>query len=210
MVRFRMFGIPVEVQPFFWVTLALIGGALQARDPESLLKLALFLIAGFVSILIHELGHALMVRSFKGECSITLQAFGGYVAHRIPRSRRLQSFLVTAGGPALQILAGLLVGAAYWFLPIDRPLFEYFLKTFAAVSIIWAVLNLLPILPLDGGHLMDALLGPQRIRITLWVSILCAVGIAVLAIWNRMTLLAIFTAFFAWQSWKSLGELPRR
>ena len=119
---------------------ALLGGALRARDPESLLRLGLFLIAGFASILIHELGHALMVRRFKGACSITLQAFGGFVAHRIPRTERLRSFLITASGPALQIAAGVAVYAAWDHLPLGRPMFGYFLEILWKISIVWAMI----------------------------------------------------------------------
>ena len=60
MIQFSLFGIPVRVEPIFWLTLALIGGGLSARDSESLLVVALFVLAGFVSVLIHEMGHALI------------------------------------------------------------------------------------------------------------------------------------------------------
>ena len=59
MIRFNLFGIPVQVQPWFWLTLVLIGGGVGANTADELLLLALFVVAGFVSILVHELGHAL-------------------------------------------------------------------------------------------------------------------------------------------------------
>ena len=64
MVQFHLLGFPVTVQPWHWAILAFCGGALGIRDPEDLLPVLLFMPAGFVSILIHELGHALTMRQF--------------------------------------------------------------------------------------------------------------------------------------------------
>ena len=50
MVRFSIFGIPVEVQPFFWITLVLIGGALGADSASAILQTLLFVLAGLISI----------------------------------------------------------------------------------------------------------------------------------------------------------------
>ena len=109
MVRFSIFGIPVRVHPFFWVTLAIIGGALGANSPQDILRIAFFLLAGFVSIMVHELGHALTARKFGAHSEIVLEAFGGYAAYSGVRMTRPQSFLITAAGPAVQILLGVTV-----------------------------------------------------------------------------------------------------
>ena len=77
MIHFSLFRIPIQVQPFFWITLALIGGALRADSPERILFTALFVLAGFISVLVHELGHALTARRFGAYPEIVLQAFGG-------------------------------------------------------------------------------------------------------------------------------------
>ena len=49
------------------------------------------------------------------------------------------------------------------------------------ISFVWAILNLLPILPLDGGRMLDAVLGPERIHVTLWITIIVAVLVALVA-----------------------------
>lgn len=211
MIRFRLFGIPVQVQPFFWITLALLGGALHARSPESFLKLGLFLIAGFISILVHELGHALTARSFGAWSEITLQAFGGYATCSGKVLSRPKSFLVTAAGPAIQIALGL----GLWFSGLlDRSPNEntdYFIATLMWISLFWAAINLLPILPLDGGRMLDAILGPRRIRITLWITILtCAAMILVVLDLTRDPLPAIFLAMFGWQAIQTLRQLGPR
>lgn len=207
MVRFSIFGIPVCVQPFFWITLALIGGALRANSPSAILELCLFLIAGFISILIHELGHALTARHFGASSEIVLQAFGGYAAHSGVSLTRPQSFLVTAAGPFVQILLGIILFLLIPRLPEISAFGRKFLSDLMGISIIWALLNLLPVLPMDGGRMLEAILGPQRIKITLWITIIVASLIAIIALQaTGSILLPVFMGMFAWQAWQALRE----
>jgi Zn-dependent protease len=207
MVRFSIFGIPVQVQPFFWITLVIIGGALGATTASAILQVGIFVLAGFISILIHELGHALTARKFGATSEITLQAFGGYAAYSGVRLTRPQSFAVTAAGPAVQILLGLAVFVALRYLPPLNDNADYFLGTLVWISIAWAVLNLLPVLPLDGGQMLNAMLGPQRIKITLWITIIVSVLVGlVLFVRTRSVLFPIFLGMFAWQAFQALRE----
>jgi Zn-dependent protease len=208
MIRFSIFRIPVEVQPFFWVTLVIIGGALRADSSAEIFRILLFVIAGFVSILIHELGHALSARAYGAHSRITLQAFGGYAAFTGVRLNRRQSFLVTAAGPAIQIVLGLLVMGLFRMLPEQmNQNGAYFLGTLMLISFFWAILNLLPVIPLDGGQMLNALLGPERIKITLWISIIVAVTAGLLMYYLTGSILfPIFLAMFAWQAFKALKD----
>ncbi len=210
MVRFTIFGIPVRVEPFFWITLALIGGALNARNSDEVLSLGLFIIAGFISILVHELGHALTARKFGGYSEITLQAFGGYATCTGVQLTRPQDFTVTAAGPFVQIVLGLAVLFSLPYLDHLNSNFYGFLISLTWISLVWAVLNLLPILPLDGGRLLNAILGPQRIRVTLWTTIFTSVVIGILLLkFTTSILFPIFLGMFAWQAWQALGEHRR-
>jgi stage IV sporulation protein FB len=207
MVRFTIFGIPVQIQPFFWITLVVIGGGLNANSPSSILNVCLFTIAGFISVLIHELGHALTARKFGAHSEIVLQAFGGYAAYSGVRLTRPQSFAVTAAGPGIQILLGLAIYLTLPHLPAVSPNAAYFIVTLMGISFFWALLNLLPILPLDGGRMLDAILGPERIKITLWVTIIVASLLAIIALKTRSGfLLPIFLGMFAWQAWQALRQ----
>lgn len=207
MIRFSLFGIPIEVQPFFWLTLVILGGALRADSSDQLLQIGLFVIAGFISILIHELGHALTGRAYGARSRIVLQAFGGYAAFTGTHFNRRQSFVVTAAGPAVQIALGLLV---LFTLPhlgtLSLPAL-YFLKILMLISFFWAVLNLLPVLPLDGGQMLSAILGPQRIKITLWVTIIVAIAAGVTMFTRTGSIIfPIFLGMFAWQAFQALKE----
>lgn len=210
MISFSLLNIPVRVQPWFWITLALIGGVLGADTKQALFNILLFLIAGFISVLVHELGHALTAKHFGKRVEIVLQAFGGYAAYSggAPLDRT-RTFLVTAAGPALQIVLGL---AVYLFAESFPGMsFEatYFVKVLYAISFIWAILNLLPVLPLDGGRILQTILGPSRMKLTLMISIAVAVGVGVLYFMKtRSFLLPIFMGMFAYQAFQELKSLP--
>jgi stage IV sporulation protein FB len=74
-LRFRFLGFPVRVHPYFWLLTILINGdSLLRIGPEYLL---MWVVVVFVSILIHELGHALAFRRYGADAEIILYAFGG-------------------------------------------------------------------------------------------------------------------------------------
>jgi Zn-dependent protease len=209
MIRFTIFGIPVEIQPFFWLTLALIGGNFRADSSTALLLMALFIIAGTISILVHELGHALTIRAFGLPTSITLQAFGGFASYPAGILDRKKSFLVTAGGPAAQLV---LAAAAYVVIMNVPAVYEnpnaiYFFGKLFGISLFWALINLLPVLPLDGGQLLHALLGPARVTITLWVSIITAAvaGVAMYQLFHSLVF-PVILGMYGYQAYKALPE----
>lgn len=232
MLRFTLFGFPIFIHWGFWLNTALMGGALGADSPEAMRHLLAWMVAVFLSILIHELGHALTMRNFGDRrVGIILYAFGGLAQGAGLRTRR-EDFLVSAAGPALQILAGLAVGWTTVLWPPSSPLLGSLLDAFTAVSILWALLNLLPIIPLDGGRLSMAVLGAGGQRRALAISLACCVGIALLALdesfWlllqNRiMSMLDLHArtrigggVFFlllfgmlAWNNWKQLRNEPQ-
>jgi Zn-dependent protease len=177
----------------------------DVSTPLAMFGIVLFILAGFVSILIHELGHALTARKFGAHCEIVLQAFGGYAAYTGARMTRTQSFLITAAGPAIQIVLGLTVRAILPFVMSLQPGARYFLSVLAEISIFWALFNLLPIIPLDGGRLLDSILGPERRRITLWVTIVtCALMATFGLIYTRSIMMPVFFGAMGWQAWQSL------
>lgn len=205
MINFSILGIPVSVQPWFWVTMAFIGGAFHASNSQEIILVLVFMFAGFLSILIHELGHAVAIRKYGLPTSITLLAFGGYASYPSGRLDRKQSFVVTAAGPAVQFLLGIAMIAVGRSLEIPPgSLFGPFLTYLIWVSIIWAVLNCLPIYPMDGGQMLAAVLGPSRQRLVHLTGAIVALVIGVAGyLFLGSLLLPIFMAFFAWQNWQA-------
>lgn len=208
MLRFRLFGFPVTVEPWHWAILAFIGGGLGIRVREDLLPVILFMVAGFVSILIHELGHAFMSRLFGcRHVAIVLHGMGGVAISQGARFNRGQDILLSAAGPGLQAFCGgvALVLLLQGIIP-DGPATNL-VSDFALVSLFWALINLIPVYPLDGGQILQNVLGPRRIRLTLVISIWAAVAVALaMFVLFSSYLFPIFLAFIAWQNYKMLMQ----
>lgn len=208
MLRFQLFGFPVSVHWMFWLNTALLGGAISASSPAEMRALVAFMIAAFLSVLIHELGHASVMRRF-GDRSVkvVLYAFGGY-AQGSRWFSRWQDILLTAAGPGLQIAAGL---AVYFTLGIVKPSpgwLTYLAERFIFVSIFWAVLNLVPILPLDGGRLCAGITGKPRLALR--ISFVTAVVLAAGFLWLGYGLFTpIFFGMLAFNNWKQLQGEPQ-
>lgn len=232
MLRFPLFGFPVMIHGAFWLNSALMGGALYATTSAQLSALLGWMVAVFLSILIHELGHALVMRNF-GDRRVVIQlvAFGGIAQGSQLRTRR-EDFIVSAAGPVLQILAGLAVGWTITLWQPPSPWLHRMLDGFTVVSIFWALLNLLPVVPLDGGHICQASTGPGRQRQVLVISLVCSVALALLsfqdAFWLGMQtrilslldihartrvggglLPLIIFGLLAWNNWKQLRNEPQ-
>lgn len=232
MLRFTLFGFPILIHWMFWLNSALMGGAMSANTPEQFRTLLGWVAAVLLSILIHELGHALTMRNFGDRrVGIVLYAFGGLAQGSQMRTRH-QDLLVTAAGPGLQILVGLAVGWSITLWPPTSPWLHEMLDGFTVVSIFWALLNLVPVLPLDGGRLCQTFLGPRKQRQALTISLVCAVALALLSferapwlglqngVLNLLEIRAhtrvgggIFTllvfGMLAWNNWKQLRNEPQ-
>ena len=183
-LRFTLFGIPVAVQPIFWVVIGILGFP-HRFDSQGFGSLLIWVPIVFVAIMIHELGHAFAMRRFGGRPGIELYGFGGLThwhggAGSLPRAK---SIAVSLAGPA----AGLLAGVAA--LPIDSSLgpetgwaARFAVHNWLWINIGWSLFNLLPVLPLDGGHTLEDILQPMKrgwVRAR-WFSIgVAAVGIVV-------------------------------
>jgi len=213
-IRFRLFGFPVTVEPWHWAILAFCGGALGIKESEDLLPVLLFMAAGVVSILIHELGHALTMRVFGGRhISIVLHGWGGYAISQGAPFSRGQHILISLAGPLLQVACGLLVLIALIMSAATSsgstgleagPVYQL-LYSFIDVSLFWAVLNLIPVYPMDGGQILRGILGPRRIQLTFQISIIVAIVVGLLSYRFLGTyLLSIFMVFSVVENYKAL------
>ena len=165
----------------------------------------------FLSVLIHELGHAFTAIGFGQRAHVELTPFGGVTIPSGSKLSRGKEFLVILAGP----LFGLSVfGICVLILqfPIQHAAVLVFLQQVKYVNLFWTVVNLLPILPLDGGQLMRNVLehffGFQAFRL----SLLCSMGFAILLgvlsfVLLKNILLAAIFFFFAFQSFDAHRRL---
>ena len=113
-LNFSLFGIAIRIHPGFWAMGGFLGFSMGMRTP---LFVLMFISAVFLSILIHEMGHALAFRQCGIRAYVVLYHFGGlavpsamesYFDHASGYTPR-QKIFVTAAGPGLQIMAALLL-----------------------------------------------------------------------------------------------------
>lgn len=119
----------------------------------------------FTSLLLHELAHAVVARSYGVQIKgITLFLFGGVaeLENEVPSaSVELQ---VAVAGPAMSIV----LGVVFWVLGgvaqavLNSPALPSVLIYLATVNIVIAVFNMLPAFPLDGGRVLRAYLWARR------------------------------------------------
>jgi len=206
MVRFQLFGIPVEIQSWLWLTLAIFGSMMVGPlNPQAVLAIAIFVLAGVTSLLVHEFGHALTIRRFGAPTRIVLHAFGGYALHPAGIFDRKQQFFVSAAGPGLQLLLAGLAWLVMAFVPLPTVPAKLLVFYLFIISMFWAVLNLVPVIPLDGGQMMSAALGNKRRALALRISIVTAVCIGGLMFWRLGSFIfPIFLGMFAWQNYQEL------
>lgn len=136
----------------------------------------------FVSVLGHELGHAAAMRFFGFAPRIELHGMGGWTLWPDgARPSDKQRLWVTLCGPGIELVAGLAVWLA--LRPVELPpLAAWARDQFVWVNVAWAMVNLLPILPWDGGMLLESgvalATGRRRSRSVGVVSMLCG-GLAI-------------------------------
>lgn len=199
MLSFKLLGIPVGVHATF-LFIALLG-AMSYRGWD----IAMWTIAAFVSILTHEMGHALVARGFGARgVNVTLYGLGGVTTYsHVGTMAQWKSFIISAAGSAV----GIMLGGAVWF-AARSGVFDgvgheaaVFIDSLIFTSLVWGILNWIPIVPLDGGHMVQhfvAIFSPKRAplisQIITWIAVVAIVPYAWL---NGYTFGAIIVLMFA-------------
>jgi stage IV sporulation protein FB len=227
-LNFSLLGMPVRISPWFWVISVMMG--IQLNDPALLL---IWVSAVFISILWHEMGHALVIRAIGFRPWITLYGMGGLASYDPARHRRFvgvtswEQIAISFAGPAAgfllaALLAGILLAAGYGeHLSFKRPFFlpsveklpnfrlEFLLNQVFFISVLWGLVNLLPVYPLDGGQIARELFLRfnlrDGIRQSLRLSIVTAIlfGIYAAMEWRQFFVLLLF-GFLAYENYQAL------
>jgi Zn-dependent protease len=196
--QFSLAGIPVRVEPAFFVIIALLGATSFVISPWLVVS---WVVIAFVSILVHELGHAMAFRAFGIQPDITLHGFGGLTSGSGNLSP-VRHIVVSLAGPLSAVcLLGL---PAVWLAAtgtFESREVELMVQQAVWINVGWSVLNLLPILPLDGGHVfvsvLDLVTGGRGRRAAEIVSVAVAAGLALVALRYGFVFGALLAAMFA-------------
>jgi Zn-dependent protease/CBS domain-containing protein len=159
----RPFGIPVYVTPY-WFVIAAVFSVIYANDLSSTISgntryvvAAAFVVLLYASVLVHELAHSLVARSYGLPVRrILLNPLGGIseIEREAPTPGR--EFAVAGAGPALSLV----LAAIGWGLAQAAPygVTGALIRQLVVANIIVGVFNLLPGLPLDGGRMLRAVI----------------------------------------------------
>ena len=173
-LRFSIAGIPVRVHPSFWLIALLFGAS------GDVLLLPIWVLVVFVSILIHELGHALAFRRYGQRSQIVLHFAGGLTIPEpvywgggyanVGLTANQQIFISLAGPGAGFLFAAVVIGIVVGLggsvgisrllgiplplsaaLPFGGVVVNALIGMLLWVNIFWGLINLAPVYPLDGG-----------------------------------------------------------
>ncbi|HWA97711.1 MAG TPA: site-2 protease family protein [Pirellulales bacterium] len=230
-VNFSLLGTHVRIHPLFWFAQLVL-----AWNPKPAAVLV-WMAAAVISLLVHEFGHVLAMRSYGVTSHMVFYAIGGVT---IPERQKTYSTF----GQVWISLAGPLAGLALFVgviavgqlsghpvqLFISRAGLPLFIPTFSAgdtfstldmfvfdlllFNLYWSVLNLMPVFPLDGGHVARALLVAARprdgVRQSLLLSAIVAGGLAAIALlrWQEVFMALVF-GYLAVMSYRAYQPAPQ-
>lgn len=152
----KIFGIPVKVDFFFLVLVGFFGYSRNAPF-EFLIE---WVAVVFISILAHELGHALTVRAFGQSPQILIYGLGGLTSWNEEKALSPKKhIIISLAGPFAGFLFGGLVFAADVALPdlFGTRLGRVTYRDLLWVNWGWGIVNLLPVMPLDGGNVVHSI-----------------------------------------------------
>jgi len=150
------------------IKVALAGASLAAYAWLFSLQFALSLLACLV---VHEYGHIRAMKYFKMPTKgiYLIPFFGGMALSDGKINTRWQDIVISIMGPTFGLGMSLLSMLAYWL--TGSPFFA----GLAVFNSLLNVFNLLPILPLDGGHILKSVTFSMNSKVGLVVCILAAI-----------------------------------
>lgn len=238
-LHFQVFGVPVRVHPLFWLGTLILGWRGETAE------IAIWVGVVFVSILVHELGHAFTMRHYGEAPRVVLYLMGGLaIADRsawdtgyrkgMGRSAREQILISAAGPGAGFLFAGFIfvcVQALFGEIRFvqDFPLFwrfipkpEYDQNAYLSTlvydllwcNIFWGLVNLLPVIPLDGGQIARELLQasyPDGAMRSLWLSVFVGGAVAIAGgMYMQSTFMMMFFGSLAASCYFAIQQMQGR
>jgi stage IV sporulation protein FB len=193
--------IRFSITPAFWLVSVILG----YMSSGNLKGTVLWVFVILVSVLVHELGHALCALSFGLRSTVTLVAFGGITSYASQGVSKFKQFLIILCGPVFGAVLFFFSYLGWQYFAFDRPLIASIFYVMQWVNLVWTSINLLPILPLDGGQILllifEAIFKAKGQSYALFTSILLAVLLSVLFVLFSYYLVGFLFVFLALQSY---------
>lgn len=170
--------IPISIYPTFWIFAALIG----YLNSMSLIGTLIWVGIIFVSVLFHEFGHALTALMFGENPRIELVALGGLTCHQGQKLPFWKQFFIVLNGPIFGFLLVIIATILLQIPALSQKMMGTILSLTRMVNLFWTIVNLLPVMPLDGGQLLRIILerifGLKGFKYAILTSMIIALGIS--------------------------------
>lgn len=199
--------IPIRIYPFFWFMIAIIGWV----STNTVYGTLIWAVVIFFSVLIHEYGHALTALAFGQQAYIELVGLGGVTNRQGPKLELWKEFLIVINGPLAGFCLFLVAYMIYGHLGKNPTptVFNSIIFVTMYANLIWTIMNLLPIHPLDGGRLfsiiLESIFGLKGIKFSLIASSIFSLCISVFffliqaLLAGSIFLLLAFESYSAWR-----------
>ena len=229
-IKYTIADIPVRIHPLFWLLPIAFG-----LGAGSVSLILIWVLVVFFSILIHEYGHAITFRLFGLNASIVMYLFGGLAIPGFPRHggridlSPAKRIIISLAGPfAGFLLAGITIaivmasgGIVYMatlfdIIPLPQAIIpggrelNYAVNALLWINIFWGLINLMPVIPLDGGQVSLQLFmyfdPGGGIRNALWLSVITGAALAVagFTLMNSIYMAFLF-GMLAFQSFQAVN-----
>lgn len=207
----------IDIKLHFTFPLILILGAVQWMNPHGAAGAAfgvLLMLALFVCVALHELGHGVVARAFGIPVrEIVLLPIGGVAVLGRNTRRPLHELLIAAAGPAVNVVIAvalvLVLGLDGSFPASPEELVQAttaapsaatFLHWLLVANLSLVLFNLIPAFPMDGGRMLRATLAmvvgfQPATRIATGVGQILAVGLGLYGLISGQFLLAMVALF---------------
>ncbi len=164
----RIFGVPVRLH-FTFILLLIFLLVAGVGEKQSGGSTALYILALFASVLLHELGHALVARRYSiRTIEIVMYPIGG-VSRPERQPKPSEELWISLAGPMVNLLiaAALLswMAAQQGFVALEQlrtPTDANLAERIAFGNLALCLFNLLPAYPMDGGRILRAALALRR------------------------------------------------
>lgn len=205
MNRWRVLGVPIRLHPLFiliFLTAVVTGFFVE-------------IMVLFVVVFIHEIGHAAAAIGFGWRVrEIQLLPFGGVaVVDEFANIHPLQVIVVSIAGPLQHVwmatFAYLMMTAGWWS--------SYWALYFIHVNVMIGLFNLIPVHPLDGGKILQAMLSLffsyyRTLSITAWIGFVSSIAILTRCLINsfqgsfplNLFVIGLFLLFSNWYLWRDI------
>lgn len=213
---FSFAGVPVAVSGWYLLLVGWTAWSASGSAPSGLQLTAGILWAVILtfSLLVHEFGHAFAAKYYGLNPQVLLHGWGGLCAHQRAK-RDLHDVIIISAGPGVELVLGIASWIGWYVLlaaapdVAANPAVEIAFDYLIFINIFWALVNLVPLWPLDGGQLFRLLMvkllgGAKGEKVTHGVGIaiggLAALGFGALGAW----LAAIVFGMLAWSNFQAM------